>query len=287
VKILSIPPSFKTKDRAPYPRHQVGPGLEDRAEEYFQNQKALKLDRIFCPIKWTAYQIDANYGNDIRKMSRLNSFCKTIGNSMGKNGDRYFTIVQYDDGALENIDNCRVFCAGGVGDDPIPLTTERHPVRGFKKSIFASFLGSMGTHPIRKQMFDILKNEDLFIVEDVYTKRENTPHFAEVTEKSCFTLCPRGYGKTSFRLYEAMQLGSVPVYISNDHWLPYTKYVDWSKFCVLIKPEEINKIPGILKKIFADGTYTTMRAEAIRVYEEYFCFESMYKWVVRLLQEEQ
>lgn len=179
-----------------------------------------------------------------------------------------------------------MFCAGGIGDDPIPLTTERHPIKGFNKSVFVSFLGSVATHPIRKQMFDALKNEDMFIVEDVYTKRENTPHFAEVTEKSCFTLCPRGYGRTSFRLYEAMQLGSVPVYISDIHWLPYTKYVDWEKFCVLVKPGEIEKLPTKLKELFLTGKYKAMAAEARRVYEEYFCFESMFKWIIKILQEE-
>ena len=33
---------------------------------------------------------------------------------------------------------------------------------------------------------------------------------------SLFSLCPRGYGPTSFRLYESIQLGSIPVYIAED-----------------------------------------------------------------------
>ncbi|MBE3122190.1 MAG: exostosin family protein [Thermoplasmata archaeon] len=289
-----VPEVFLTKDRTPYPRHQTGLGLEDRAEEYFRNQKDAKIKRIFFPIKWTAYQIEANYGHDERKMTKLRSYCKGIFANGNKfftvkqaSLDKYFTIAQYDDGPLVEMGkNCRIFGAGGIGTDPIPLTTERHKEHGFRKEILASFLGSEGTHPIRKQMFDALKKEDLFIVEDVYTKRDNTPHFAEVTEKSCFTLCPRGYGKTSFRLYEAMQLGSVPVYISDVHWLPYTQFVNWNKFCVLVKPEEIKDLSKRLRVLYASGEYKVMAEAAKKVYEEYFCFESMFKWILKILQDE-
>lgn len=246
------------------------------------------MQRIYIPVKWTAYQIDANYGNDPRKISKLKNYCRTIGDFVAnKSVTKYFTVVQYDDGILAPIGNCRVFAAGGVGTDPIPLTTERHKVSGFKKEILCSFLGSVGTHPIRKQMVEVLKDKDLFMVADVYTKKENTMRFVEITEKSCFTLCPRGYGKTSFRLYEAMQLGSVPVYISDIHWLPYTKFVDWKKFCLVIKPEEIKDLPKRLGSLVSSGEHRVMAAEAKRVYEEYFSFESMFKWILKILEEEQ
>lgn len=245
-------------------------------------------------MKWTAYQINANYGHDDRQMTKLRNFCKGVfgnGNkffTVQQNSlEKYFTIAQYDDGCLVDMGkNCRIFGAGGVGTDPIPLTTERHQVKGLKKEILCSFLGSMGTHAIRKQMYDALKDHDMFIVKDVYTKRDNTPNFAEVTERSCFTLCPRGYGKTSFRLYEAMQLGSVPIYISDVHWLPYTQFVNWSKFCLVVKPEEIKDLPQRLIQLYTSGEHKVMAAEAKRVYEEYFCFEQMFKWVLKMLEEE-
>jgi hypothetical protein len=295
MRVLTVPKTFLTEDRKPYPRHQTGLGLEDRAEAFFRSQTNVELSRIYLPIKWTAYQIDADYGKNEKKMRSLRSYCKSLF-GMGHNfftvkqtgSEKYFTIAQYDDGPLVDMGkNCRIFGAGGVGTDPIPLTTQRHPVTGWKKMHFASFLGSVGTHPIRKAMFDTLKNEDMFIVEDVYTKKENIPRFIEMTEKSCFTLCPRGYGKTSFRLYEAMQLGSLPVYISDVHWLPFTKFVDWSKFCVIVKPEEIKNIPAILKNLFQSGQYKKMIIEAKKAYEEYFCFESCFKWVLKLLLEEE
>ena len=38
---------------------------------------------------------------------------------------------------------------------------------------------------------------------------------------SVFGLAPRGYGPTSFRLYETMQMDAVPIYISDVFWLPF------------------------------------------------------------------
>lgn len=173
-----------------------------------------------------------------------------------------------------------------MGDIPIPLVTDRHQLKGLNKRYLATFLGSIPTHPIRKEMFEKLKDKDLFWIEDVKTNKAAMPRFVEVTEQSIFTLCPRGYGKTSFRLYEAMQLGSVPVYISDTHWLPFTKFLNWEEFCVIIKADLITSLPEILEKLYSSGKWCVMAARAKQVYDEYFCYESCFKWIAKILEEE-
>ena len=39
----------------------------------------------------------------------------------------------------------------------------------------------------------------------------------ELVERSVFTLAPRGSGSGSFRMYEALQLGSIPIFIWGEH----------------------------------------------------------------------
>merc|ERR1712151_125533 len=40
-------------------------------------------------------------------------------------------------------------------------------------------------------------------------------------------LCPRGYGRTSFRLFESLQMGLIPIYIFSDvPWVPYPRLFD-------------------------------------------------------------
>ena len=44
----------------------------------------------------------------------------------------------------------------------------------------------------------------------------------EVMTQSKASLCPRGFGRSSFRLYEVLSRGLVPVYLYDDvEWLPY------------------------------------------------------------------
>ena len=43
----------------------------------------------------------------------------------------------------------------------------------------------------------------------------NLEKFENLIKSSFFFLCPRGYGPASFRLYESIELGTVPVYISD------------------------------------------------------------------------
>ena len=59
------------------------------------------------------------------------------------------------------------------------------------------------------------------------------PEFPKIKE-SYFSICPRGYGPTSFRLYESIQMGTVPIYISDKFFLPYIEFLDWSEFAILL-----------------------------------------------------
>ena len=57
----------------------------------------------------------------------------------------------------------------------------------------------------------------------------DTRRFVELMSRSVFALCPRGYGRTSYRMYEALQLGCIPVYIHDEPWLPYADELDWRR----------------------------------------------------------
>jgi hypothetical protein len=39
-----------------------------------------------------------------------------------------------------------------------------------------------------------------------------------------------------------MQLGAIPVYLSDNHLLPWSDEIDWNTFSVVIKPEEFQNI---------------------------------------------
>ena len=65
-----------------------------------------------------------------------------------------------------------------------------------------------------------------------------------IMARSQFVLCPRGYGSSSFRLFEAMQCGRAPVIVS-DAWVPPAG-PDWSAFSLRIPERKLAQIPQIL-----------------------------------------
>lgn len=232
-----------------------------------KNAQNIQTDLVYCPIKWTAYHIQHDYGKERVKLQQYVS-------SLPKN-QKYFTVVQYDDGLLVDFPNCVVFSAGGKPNDaiPIPLVCDRLVRSERIKKYTASFMGNVKTHPIREKMVEVLKKYD-----DIYIGHGSSEDFKIITEQSYFSLCPRGYGKTSFRLYEAMNLGAVPVYLFDDPWIPFQGKVDWDEFCLFAEEGELDGLVKYMRGIIKDKEkYDEMRANAITVSEMLFNYNGAFE----------
>jgi hypothetical protein len=57
-----------------------------------------------------------------------------------------------------------------------------------------------------------------------------------------YTVCMRGGGNFSVRLYETLCLGRIPVFVDTDCILPYDQVVDWKRYCVWIDSSEVSSI---------------------------------------------
>lgn len=84
---------------------------------------------------------------------------------------------------------------------------------------------------------------------------------------SKYALCIRGSGNFSFRFYEALCFGRIPILIDTDTTLPFPKTIDWNKHIIFIKQEEIKKLPEILKQD------TRCMKENRKLWEKYFSVE--------------
>ena len=269
-------------DQPAYPPYHIGKYLEQYfIDFYFKNKKEFDdTGYEFLPICWTdIYLYRNNLIPELQKL--LNSLDKT---------KKYFTVSQHDDAPKENLPpNTIKFSAGGNQPNcvPIPLICSSIPnVKETQKDIFCSFVGS-ATHPIRMEMLRQLVNKQEYVLKpkhwspSIEDKRKDL--FLDVTARSTFSLCPRGYGATSFRLYEAMQLGAIPVYIyTNEPYIPFSFDLNWNDFCVLIDSKSISNIDNILKSI-SNEKINEMRSQINNVYYNNFTLESTCKRILKYL----
>ena len=63
--------------------------------------------------------------------------------------------------------------------------------------------------------------------------------FVENLVQSDYVLCCRGAGNYSFRLYETLCAGRIPVFVDTDAPLPYDFAVNWRQYCVWVDRSEL------------------------------------------------
>ena len=59
---------------------------------------------------------------------------------------------------------------------------------------------------------------------------------------SDYILCTRGGGNFSYRLYETLSCGRIPVLINTDCELPFERWIDWKRYCVWVEEEDLPRI---------------------------------------------
>jgi hypothetical protein len=75
-----------------------------------------------------------------------------------------------------------------------------------------------------------------------------------------FSLCPRGRGAGSIRLFESMKMGR-PCIILSDDWQP-NDGVDWNAFSIRVPESEAARIPDILERHADRAAEMGLRARA-------------------------
>lgn len=261
-----------------YPSYHEGLYLEDKFFEWFM-ENGSGIGRYYIPVFWTTCYNDSKTLGLQDLLRRLDP------------AKEYFTISQHDDAIRESLPpNTICFNAGGNGGGtPIPLVCspirEEMKMPGLERDIFCSFVGS-NTHPIRAFLYNSLSANPKYFFKiggwSPTVSDEDLRNFIEVTSRSKFALCPRGYGKSSFRLYEVMQLGAIPVFAYDQKWLPFEDEIEWQDFCVLIPLEKLNSVDEILSSI-SEEKIAEMQSKLQKIWSDNFTMESIFERISKNL----
>lgn len=286
---------FYCPNKDTYPPFKKGLYLEEYFYQFYKKKiisENKKGKRKYIPALWTNFQIEPWFPKRKKEMQKiLNDWVSDFPSQHG-----YFTVVQYDDAALLTLPpNTKVFGACS-GDEPIPLiyedtdlTLENQPKKKFEeKTIFCSFIGSMTSNNVQPNVRMRMKQE--FEGNPKFQMRignwtnnvqkGNQDDFVKTTLNSKFALAPRGYGRSSFRFFEILQLGTIPIYVWNDrNWLPFQDVISYSKFSIVLHVSQMGVLEEKLNTITQEK-YEQMLQE----YEEikhYFTLEGMSEEIYR------
>lgn len=248
-------------------------------EEWFaENYSGCSTDRELLPVFFTSYLVNNDYGNDKAARAELSNFLTTLDKSK-----KWFTIIQYDDGSmidwrLYGLDVLE-FNMSKQNGVMLPLICMPHPYNFTSgKKYLANFVGSR-THPIRDRLANLIGKEDYYVSFEPHAIQD----YLRIMQESVFTLCPRGYGANSFRTCEAIQYGSIPVYISNEHILPFG--IDFNDFGVLVGEEDAGRVDEILRAI----PYETIHEKAGKlkdIYEKHYTYRGCMENIINELNAE-
>ena len=265
-----------------YPSHNDDYGVEQDFLKYLNKNPdiltftAEEADWHYLPIYWTRWHLNHDYAKT--GLAELQQAASQI---IFKD-QKTFTICQYDDGPLVDLGLTTIFLASrktSAGID-IPLLCSPHRLPFFKpsKKYLTSFIGRLSTYPVRQQVFDKVKGRN-----DVYffDGDQGTRFYVQKMLQSQVALCPRGYGGSSFRFFEAMQLGITPFLIGDFDTRPFKKYIDWDEisFC-LSSADGINDILDSL-----DETVTRqMGKQAAKIWHQELTYQCWCKYVLKELE---
>jgi len=275
----------------PYPPYHTGPYLEEYFYDFYLKNKILfdQTGHTLIPIFWT-------------NLLHLRTFTKeNIQHYIDvlPKDKKYFTVSQLDDGIEQELpQNTINFVAGGnMTGICLPLICSSIPpqyIKNTNKDIFCSFVGTYVTndekYKCRVTMYKTYHQDlDFYFSKPRHwqhlVNEQNFLEFINITQRSKFTLCPRGYGLSSFRLYETMQLNSVPVYIFDKKFTPFENILNWEEFCILIHESEISQLKEKLLNV-SENKYNEMLKKGQEVYKEYFTLEGMSQQILRILKDE-
>ena len=172
--------------------------------------------------------------------------------------------------------------SGFISIPHFPVNIDKSKMKEERSMLF-SFMGSTKTHEIRRGL-TILYPMNCFdsgfmwgLDPSIPNKQAVTDRYVEMLGDSEFSLCPRGTGISSVRLFESMAMGSIPVIIADGYKLPLQNKIDWASISIQARQNQLSKIGQVLQQNYDKPKIEEMRKAMLDVYDEFLSPENFHK----------
>jgi glycosyltransferase involved in cell wall biosynthesis len=154
-----------------------------------------------------------------------------------------------------------------------------------------SFVGTTANCPaVREPLFALADERSLVADTSAWNDRlrwqlegpgreqrsEALASYADSLHRAKFIVCPRGFGSSSVRLFEAMRVGRCPVILSDDWLAP--PLIDWDACAIRIPQSDLTRLPAILREREGDASRLGSKARAF--WEQRYSPEAMLNTLV-------
>lgn len=247
----------------------------NNGSNYLEYTSIEDCDYVIIPYKWDSYSF--NSADIIREAKKYGKKVITLHN------DDYYpvTTISPEDGYMFTTTlNSK---SRKVNEFSFPAFTGDffNSDNQYSFNMKIGFCGAI-THQLRGHILSILSNsnkiETDFLVRRGFWAPEMTKDEARIgymknMTDNTFILCMRGEGNFSYRLYETMMMGRIPIIIDSEQVFPFDNVIDYSKFSIRIDINNINSIEEIIYnkiKSFTKEEIMTMQKNSREAWLEYF-----------------
>ena len=101
---------------------------------------------------------------------------------------------------------------------------------------------------------------------------------------SDYVVCVRGKGNYSYRFYETLALGRIPIFVDTDSPLPFSDEINWKDYCIWVDHKDIDKIGEIVASHYQDITpegYRDLQIKNRKIWEEMLTMEKYFYHLFR------
>lgn len=192
-------------------------------------------------------------------------------------------------------DNNSIVCTPHASLDDDFISIPHFPVnvnesfKREKREMLFSFLGSTTTHEIRRGLSIIYPNNCFSsnhhwgLDHVLQANMDFRERYQKMLGNSIFSICPRGTGISSVRLFESIAMNAIPVIVANGYKPPLHEIINWKEIAVFVPENKIRDIGKMLSEGFSDDRIKGMQNKLQEVYEMYLSPENFHKSIELLL----